>query len=298
MNRHLHLNAAERVIRWTMCIALLSLRLLMPKQSHAQPYSMIDTPLRQLTFETSYGFANLSLPEFAQPIASTLHLEAMFGIKRYLFSRHSKALVDYAHPHAFASYYTVLTAPAQTGIGAKTVTMTLFRIGLGIRDGIGYRLENMAITPTINSAMLLARPVFSRLPQDPDSASRAVRFSALHFGTLTAAGIELQAAAMFAINFNYDWMLLFPKFMPWQFIGSHILQWGLQIGAGYFIDAVFGAAPQLLPVAHFLLKNALNFALYTLRLNRMHFPFESEAPLSVQTFKVGISFYIGPKILD
>lgn len=281
-----------------MCITLLSLRLILPEHSPAQPYSMVNTPLRQMTFETSYGFANTSLPGFGQPIASTLHLEAMFGIKRYLFSRHSQALVDYAHPHAFASYYTVLTAPAETGIGAKTVSMNLFRIGLGIRDGIGYRLENMAITPTINSAMLLARPAFSRLPQDPDSASRAERFSALHFGTLTAAGVDVQAASTFAINFSYDWMLLFPRFMPWQFIGSHILQWGLQIGAGYFIDAVFGAGPQLLPVAHFLIKNALNFALYALRLNRMHFPFESEPPLSVQTFKIGISFYIGPKILD
>lgn len=290
--------SADKSALWLRCAALLCALLAAPDQSEAQPYSLVDTPLRQLTLETSYGFASATLREFGNPIAPTLHLEAMLGIKRYLFSKHSNAIVDYAHPHAFAGYYAGLVAPGETGIGRQTAAMNAFRFGLGIRDGIGYRLEQVAITPTINSAMLFASPTFSRLPENPDSASRAERFSGLRFGTLTAAGLDFQVASTFAINFNYDWMLLFPRFVALQFLGSHFLQWGMQIGAGYLIDAAFGAAPQLLPIAHFLIKNAINFALYALRLNRMHFPFESEAPLSVQTFKVGVSFYIGAKILD
>jgi len=265
----------------------------------AQPYSLIDTPLRQLTLETSYGFASTTLPSFDYPITVTLHIEGMFGIKRYLLSEHSNQIVDYAHPHAFVGYYTMLNAPVESETRVRTVTMNLLRMGIGIRDGIGYRLEQAAITPTINSAMLLARPSFARLPQDCDSASQAERLNnGLHFGTLTAAGVDFQIASALAVNLNYDWMIVFPRFVPLQFMGSHFLQWGLQIVAGYMIDAVFGKFPMLLPWAHFFIKNAINFTLYALRRNQMHFPLASEAPLSVQSFKVGVSFYIGPKVLD
>ncbi len=284
---------------WSVCSAWLCVVLLWSNAAKAQPYSLIDTPLRQLTLETSYGFASTTLPGFPNPIVAALHLEGMLGVKRYLFSEHSHQIVDYAHPHAFAGYYTVLAAPVETGVGVQTVTMNLFRVGLGIRDGIGYRLEQVAITPTISSAMLLARPSFARLPQDRDSASRAERLNnGLHFGTLTAAGVDFQIASALAVNLNYDWMMVFPRFMLLQFMGSHFLQWGLQIAAGYMIDAVFGKFPMLLPWAHFFIKNAINFTLYALRRNQMHFPLASEAPMSVQSFKVGVSFYIGPKILD
>lgn len=272
---------------------------LLASLSWAQPHSLVSTPVRQVTLETSYGFATSVLPEPARPIAPTLHLEALIGIRRYLFSPHSEALVDYAHPHFFLSYYAVLAAPPESGISLSTSTLTLFRAGFGIRDGIGYRLEQVAVTPSIHSAMLLAHPRFSRLSSDPDSAASALRFhSNWLFGTATAAGIDLQVGSFFALNCYYDWTLVFPRFMIFQFLGSQFLQWGLQIGAGYFIDAVFGQSPALLPVMHFLIKNAINYVLYALRTRAMHFPFQSESPLSVQTFKLGISFFIGPKILD
>ncbi|MCS7013150.1 MAG: hypothetical protein RMI34_00185 [Chloroherpetonaceae bacterium] len=280
-------------------VASVILAALLVSLAQAQPYSLVNTPVRQVTLETSYGFATSSLPEFERPIATTLHIEAMVGVKRYLFSPHSDMLVDYAHPHFFLSYYIVLPTSPESGVGSGVATLNLFRGGFGIRDGIGYRLEQIAVTPSISSAMLLAQPRFSRLPADPDSAAAANRFSSNWlFGTATAAGIDLQVGTFFALNCYYDWTLVFPRFVPLQFLGSHLLQWGLQIGAGYFIDAVFGKFPALLPVAHFLIKNAINYVLYALRTRAMHFPFHSEPPLSVQTFKLGISFFIGPKILD
>ncbi|MDW8466383.1 MAG: hypothetical protein RML35_09480 [Chloroherpetonaceae bacterium] len=107
-------------------VASVILAALLVSLAQAQPYSLVNTPVRQVTLETSYGFATSSLPEFERPIATTLHIEAMVGVKRYLFSPHSDMLVDYAHPHFFLSYYIVLPTSPESGVGSGVATLNLF----------------------------------------------------------------------------------------------------------------------------------------------------------------------------
>ncbi len=257
----------------------------------AQSYSLIETPLRRFTLEASYGFAAPSARSSSAVAGTNFSLEATLGAKRFLDSRHSSLLVDVAYPHAIASYTGAISRPPDTT--TQTTTLSLIKIGLGIKDGVGYKLEQAAVTPTLTSAWLLTVPSFGRLLASPDEQSKLERFNGLRFGVSSAAGLNIQLASSFAVDFNYEQTLVFPRVVFLQFLGAQALQMGMQIGAGYFIDAVFGGAPSLLPIAHTVLKSAINFTLYALRRDRQFFPFESESPLLVNTLKLGVAFYIG-----
>jgi len=50
------------------------------------------------------------------------------------------------------------------------------------------------------------------------------------------------------------------------------------------------ASPTAVPVVHFLLKNGLSYGVYQLRKEKMNYPFDSEAPIVNDTFKVGVTF--------
>ena len=56
-----------------------------------------------------------------------------------------------------------------------------------------------------------------------------------------------------------------------------------------FIDEVSDSSPYATPVVDFLLNNGLSYAFFTLKKDRMNWPFETEAPLTYETIKLGIT---------
>jgi hypothetical protein len=73
-------------------------------------------------------------------------------------------------------------------------------------------------------------------------------------------------------------------------LGSYAL---LQIGLGAvsnFTDDIIESSPLAGPVFYFLLRNGLSYAYYQGVSNRMNWPFSSETPMMIATYKFGISY--------
>jgi hypothetical protein len=49
-------------------------------------------------------------------------------------------------------------------------------------------------------------------------------------------------------------------------------------------------SPAAAPIVNFVLKNGLSYGMYQLRKEKMNYPFESEAPILNDTFKIGVTF--------
>lgn len=85
-------------------------------------------------------------------------------------------------------------------------------------------------------------------------------------------------------------MLVYPRHLFWQWIGSQLVE---SIANGLlddFIRDIATSAPKIAPVAKFVLQNGLAYGVYKLREKKMNWPFGDEAPMSVEMFKVGLSF--------
>jgi hypothetical protein len=65
----------------------------------------------------------------------------------------------------------------------------------------------------------------------------------------------------------------------------------MSLGAvSYFAEAIVNSSPFLGPLMYFVLKNGLSLAWYYAMKDQMYWPIESEAPLTMETIRLGASF--------
>jgi hypothetical protein len=73
-------------------------------------------------------------------------------------------------------------------------------------------------------------------------------------------------------------------------LGSYTI---IQIGMGMisaFGDDIVQASPTFGPIFYFLLKNGLAYGFYQGVKEKMNWPFNSETPLTIETYRIGLSF--------
>ena len=62
------------------------------------------------------------------------------------------------------------------------------------------------------------------------------------------------------------------------------------VSIDYFVNEVMDSTPAAAPIINFLLKNGFAYGVYLLEREKMNWPFETETPLTMETFKVGLTF--------
>jgi hypothetical protein len=181
----------------------------------------------------------------------------------------------------------------------------MWRFGIGWRSGYGYKFGAITITPYHSSGFAWSRVEMETSPGDfwqltnpPIPYDKAVndinilnRYQdSFRFGTVWEGGISLTILNAVSINSGYEAAVIFPRYMFWNHAGSFIIEEG---GLGLldkFIDEIADRSPIAAPIVNFLLKNGYSYAFYTLKKSRMNWPFETEAPMTYETFKFGLTF--------
>jgi hypothetical protein len=176
----------------------------------------------------------------------------------------------------------------------------LLRFGFGKRNGYGYVFENIKIKPYVLSAFSWAKlemkdyPAsilqFIGAPRAIDDTEILKRYDGnFRFGSLAEGGISLRLGIV-SLNAGYETAVIFPRYVFWKHIGSFAIEMIGLNALDKFIDEVIDASPAAGPIVNFLLKNGYNFAFYTLKKDKMNWPFDSESPLTYETFKLGVTF--------
>jgi hypothetical protein len=177
--------------------------------------------------------------------------------------------------------------------GVMGLSPEMWRLGLGQAYGFGYYTGNVSLS--FYSSNSLGWTSYSNAKTNEELVKNESSFTghynnSIRFGSSTEGGIVLKAGNYITLRCGYDRSLVFPGYVFWEHSGSMLLEYGALALIDRFIMDIQKSSIYAVPVVDFLLKNAFSYALYTLRSEKMNWPFNGAAPLEINTFKIGLTF--------
>ena len=252
--------------------------------------------------ETSYGLPKLAIKslntDFNKPGAAELRL-GYSTLREY-----SDYVIKYRNRFVFLGNFSKDLSKSTNN---KTAINTeIWRFGAGWLKGYGYQIGKSAIIPYTSNSFVWTR-IKSNDYYAIDSASSFVPlnkigvdkndaetldffFNAFRFGTMMESGIRIQFIPLISVNAGYEREIVFPRHLFWKSAGSMAIEWA-GIGAiDFFVSEVMDDSPAAGPIINFVLKSGLSYGLYQLRRDKMNWPFESAEPLTLDSWRFGITF--------
>jgi len=172
----------------------------------------------------------------------------------------------------------------------KVNTETL-RFGGAYRFGYGYGNGNIKILPYNERSLVWSKISTTRpdnlIQTDIDILNRYE--DSYRFGELTEGGIKINMFRMLSVTGAYELQVVFPRHLFWEWLGSAIIRDASSAFIIVFAEDILDRTSFLGPAIFFVLKNGLSYAFYNAMKYNMNWPFTSEAPLTFENFKLGVS---------
>jgi hypothetical protein len=240
--------------------------------------------------ELSYG---LSLPGFSGNFQSHLVKAFSLGI-RYGFVRLDSISTLPGNLY-FASEYTSLdNESSHLKLNREKITEGLttdaWRFGFGYSNGYGYNLDADSRFILYNSGNLVWTKVdFENYPSNPaDSSVFALYDDVFRFGTSFDMGIITDLMPYLKFDLNYEHQIIFPRHLVLKWLGSSSIELFVQRFIDLYGIERLNLDSKSLPLANFILKNAVSLLFYEFRRHQMNWPFPSEAPMNYDNVKIGL----------
>ncbi len=247
---------------------------------------------RSPTIGIWYGGTATTLHGSQQSIAGFSAAEVRLGGTREDVEDQTAGVVD--HRTTYLSFGAV-----SSGLGGTRATDAIaleqWRVGTCRERGYGYRFgpgrSDAALLFLSTEGMQWTQVKIREGMRGGADSVRLARFDGrFRFGTKMDAVIRFRIAPLFAIDAGFERSAVFERHMFWRWAGSALLEGGGQWLLDRFVDRILKSTPEAAPVVAFLLKNAFAYGVYELRKESMNFPFDSEAPLMNDSFRVGLTF--------
>ncbi len=251
--------------------------------------------------EINYGFGTAYHKKLKSSFADNGLLELKLGYASRS-TYYSENIIQFSEKYLFGSKFSTDLKSSSTVIGE--MKSNLWRFGFAKREGYAYKFNNFSLMPYNSSGFVWSRldmisypAQYYLLTYPPMSLDDAVndteilnRFhDAFRFGTVNEGGIKFDVSSTVSFNVSYEAAVIFPRHLVWKHLGSMIIEESAKHLLGNFIDEVSDSSPYATPIVDFLLNNGLSYAFFTLKKDRMNWPFETEAPLTYETIKFGIT---------
>ncbi|HCY75891.1 MAG TPA: hypothetical protein DHV28_08205 [Ignavibacteriales bacterium] len=247
-----------------------------------------------------YGLADLSRNDVQSQFVDPNLLEFKLG---YIKERKAWE-TDYIIKHNYQFLYLSNESNNLSGKEAvgNEIESDMWRFGLGKLSGYGYKLgESATIIPYYASGMnwsnidfkypnILTIDPLDPFAYDKDRDVLNLYDESFRFGTSSEGGIRFKLIDHIMLDAGYERSIVFQRHLFWKWAGSAVIELAAQGLLDGFISKVFESSPAAGPVVNFLLKNALAYGLYELRQKKMNWPFNTEAPVSYDQFKFGVTF--------
>lgn len=174
------------------------------------------------------------------------------------------------------------------------VNYSLWRLGAGLRRGYGFSSGNsIQIIPYYHFGFSWSRGNFKE-PVIKTFVGKPKRYmdrfnNTIRFGTTNSAGLQIGVSQLLSFGIEYETDIIFPKHLAFKQFGSFFIELFSQTGIDYLTKGVLlKAIPQGVPIFYFLLKNGLSYLFYSLKKEKMNWPFNTEAPLRIEAFKFNL----------
>lgn len=256
----------------------------------------LDFSLRKSkpTISFQYGLSKVQREDIATSIADPALFELKLGYIKDKKAWGRDDIIKHNFRYLFLSNISN-DISGKEGTPENLATNT-WKFGFGRSSGYGYKLsESAAIIPyytyTLNwSRVDFTKPDVLTLVPDPDADIINLYDESFRFGTSGEGGLRVQFIDNIAIEAGYERAIVFQRHLFWKWAGSAVIEGAAQGLLDTFINEVFKSSPAAGPIVNFVLKNALAYGIYELRRDKMNWPFSSEAPLTFDQFKVGVTF--------
>lgn len=244
---------------------------------------------RRPTISVFGGTTSFAMKDLSAPIENALALGVELGFRRDKNHEHPSVMSSHWES-AYLSYHKGGDVAAATP-QIITDPINAFRFGIASRNGYGYKFGSglEGITFLHGSSGLS----WTVLNVADDSLARATNQpladfgSDVRFGEAWIPSIEVRVAEPVSFHVQYAWNQVYPRHMFWYWLGSgttEAIADGLVV---YFVQEVAKSSPIATPIMYFLLRNGVSAAFKALRMNRMNWPFNTDAPLNMHTFSIG-----------
>ncbi|MFZ1518625.1 MAG: hypothetical protein WAU11_07615 [Ignavibacteriaceae bacterium] len=241
-----------------------------------------------------YGLAELKRDDVASQFVNPALVELKLGYIRDKYVWNTDYIINHSYKYIYLSNESNKLAGKERKVAAEIET-DMWRFGFGKLSGYGYKIgECAAIIPyhgyTVNwTRVKLDYPYLQPFFQGSDYKTLNRYNESFRFGTSNEAGIRIKPIENLILDAAYERSIVFERHLFWKWAGSAILETAAQGLIDGFINEVFESSPAAGPIVNFLLKNGLAYGLYELRQEKMNWPFNSEAPLSYDQFKFGVT---------
>lgn len=249
--------------------------------------------------EVNYGLGNPKHDKFYQDFAKIGLTEIKLG-----YLKESDRYYENIDDRKETFVFTSTLSPELSTVNSEPLEFEteLWRFGFATRHTLGYYGDSFSVLPYHQDGFVWSRletsekidPVlgndFLVLEVINDHIIIERYIEAFRFGTINEGGIRFEFMNTVSINAGYEASVIFPRHLFWKQAGSYIIQKAGQGALTYFINEILDSSPVAAPIVSFLLQNGYAYAFHLLKQKDMNWPFETEAPLTYETFKFGITF--------
>jgi hypothetical protein len=238
--------------------------------------------------EGSFGISQQKQKDFQGTFANDGLVELKLGysevrkFKNYVWSLDDR--------YIFGSYFSTDLYPFDEDT-TGTVTTELPRFGFSQRDGYGYNVGPFQLVG-FNTFSFAWTELKSQRPASLSGEDVSIldRYEGtFRFGQVYEGGLRFQLFKSLAVNGSFEGAVVYPRLIFWEWLGSFLIQYSAISALTVWSEDIVGRTQLLGPVLYLALKSALYYGLYNAMTYNMNWPFTSEKPMTIETFKVGIS---------
>lgn len=239
--------------------------------------------------ELNYGYVTFNQKKFNSNFSKTGIAEVKLGFST-VEEYYKKPILEFHDKFLFISFLSAELKSKQENV--NSTLLETWRFGFANRDGYGYSAGSISILPYHQDGFVWSF-VSSEMSNQILKSDREIldRYEdTFRFGSQAEGGVRIEFSEFVSLNFGYETTVIFPRYLFWKWAGSESIKY-IGLGAlSYFTDEIIDSTPEAGPIINFLLQNGFAYGFYALQRNKMNWPFSSETPLTLETFKIGMSF--------
>lgn len=238
--------------------------------------------------EFSYGYNTPKQSKFEGEFAKIGAAEIKLGFS--LVEPYRKVFLELDEDFLIVSYSSKDVTDFDNNSADKVYTDYL-RFGCGSRTGYGYDLAPVSILPYHHTQCSFTR-VKSERPEslskeDSDILDRYE--GSYRFGTTTEGGVKFLISNSVGLTASYEAALINPRIVFWPWLGGIIVQNVIVELVGYFGKEIMSTGHWMGPLMWAVLRNGAAYGVYLGMKEKQFWPFNSETPLTHETFKLSLS---------
>ncbi len=179
---------------------------------------------------------------------------------------------------------------------SSTYSLSSFRWGFSNSESYGYGFKEEGVAGLYLGYSKAPLSWFTididNSPANADSAYTAgLRYfdGSMRFGESSTALIGVRVAEPVTLNVGFEWAQMYERHLFWYWALSQAIEGIADGAASWFVKAIGANSPTAMPIMHFILRNGVAMGFKALRMEQMNWPFTTEAPINIMTFRLGAS---------